>query len=219
VFASLDPRLISVTPLGVGLSQAIGGLKTTSRVKGPLCPPLGVHPNTHRGLGPTPASRERGPPCPPGGGAHPKTDVRRGAWHVDRVAIRPCEIRLAALSRTTFGVPRVMWGTPTGGVRFARPPAHLCDPYRGRRVVSATASPDDIAAARTEVSAVSTRWVSIHHIPPPRAVHDVHPQPAPKGLKKLAGGRAKRPPPVRLPTNRCTPRGVPESVIGRIEWG
>jgi hypothetical protein len=30
------------------------------------------------------------------------------------------------------------WGTATGGVRFARPPANFCDPYRGRRVVIAT---------------------------------------------------------------------------------
>jgi hypothetical protein len=54
-------------PKRVGVSQAPGGLMTTSRVKGPLCPPLGVHPNTTRSLGPRPASREPGPLCPPAG--------------------------------------------------------------------------------------------------------------------------------------------------------
>jgi hypothetical protein len=30
-----------------------------------------------------------------------------------------------------------LWGTATGGVRFARPPAHFCDPYRGRSAAMA----------------------------------------------------------------------------------
>ena len=38
------------------------------------------------------------------------------------------------------------------GYRFARPPANFCDPYRGRRVVSATSPPKDITAVRTSVS-------------------------------------------------------------------
>ena len=63
-----------------------------------------------------------------------------------------------------------------------------------------------LAAARTDASAVAARWVPIHHKPPHRAAHDIHQQPAPKGLKKLAGGRAKRTPPVTRPQPTAAPR-------------
>ena len=120
VFASLDPRLISVTPIGVGLSQAISGLKTTSRVKGPLCPPLGVHPNTHRGLGPTPASREPGPPCPAAG--CPSGNRRTLGCMATWIG--------GPFDRAKFHRPRVhaplqgadrSWGTGTGGVASLNP--------------------------------------------------------------------------------------------------
>jgi hypothetical protein len=42
-------------------------------------------------------------------------------------------ISAIALSRTPHGVQVVFGGRCSGGVRFARPPANFCDPYRDRR--------------------------------------------------------------------------------------
>jgi hypothetical protein len=93
------------------------------------------------------------------------------------------------------------WGTPTGGVRFVRPPANVCDPYRGVRLATATSSPNDIAAAQTYVS---DRWGRIQHKPFPRAVHDVHPRPAPKGQRNEPG--VSEATPQELPLNAQGPR-------------
>jgi hypothetical protein len=45
----------------------------------------------------------------------------------------PSLVRQIALSRTPLGVQHGDGRPATGGVRFARPPANFCDPYRGRR--------------------------------------------------------------------------------------
>ena len=100
-------------------------------------------------------------------------------------------------------------GTPTGGVRFARPPANVCDPYRGRRVVSATSSPDDIAATRTAVSGVSARWVPIHHKPFRGNKFTVHPKLPWRGFRNEPGversvqARASTGPPFKHGATLC----------------
>jgi hypothetical protein len=75
------------------------------------------------------SSREPGPPCPSAGCPSENPGRRAADCTLDRLAIRPREIRLAALSRTTFGVPRVMWG------RHPRSPApnQPLHPERGAR--------------------------------------------------------------------------------------
>jgi len=64
VFASLDPRLISVTPIGVGVLERPGRSKTTSREPGPTCPmypPAGDPFTTNRTAGPRTTSPHNPP--------------------------------------------------------------------------------------------------------------------------------------------------------------
>jgi hypothetical protein len=74
--------------------------------------------------------------------------------------------------------------SPTPFPVTARPPANVCDPYRGRRVVRTTSSPDDIAATRT---AVSARWVPTHHKPFRGNEFTVHPKLPWRGLRNEPG--------------------------------
>ena len=114
--------------------------------------------------------------------------MRRAAdCTLDRLAIRPREIPSANPFTHRSRGAGVVFGPPTGGGRFARPPANVCDPYWGRRVVSATSSPNDIAATRTAVSDVSARWVPSHHKPCRGNEFTVHPKLPWRGLRNEPG--------------------------------
>jgi hypothetical protein len=101
---------------------------------------------------------------------------------------------------------RSILGDANRGCRFARPPANFCDPYRGRRIVSATSSADDIAAT-PDLRVRRIRPLGPH---PPQTVPGQRThrpsEIALEGLEKLAGGRAKRTPPVIRPQPTAAPR-------------
>ena len=189
VFASLDPRLMSVTPIGVGAFSAPHRHQTTSREPGPPCPAAGC-----------PAENPRAP----GGGLHlgsaRDSTARNSIGH--------------PFTHRSRGAG-VVFGPPTGGVRFARPPANVCDPSRGRRIVSATSSPDDIAATRTSVSDVSARWVPIHHKPFRGNEFTVHPKLPWRGLRNEPGveRRVTRPQPTAALREGCQNAGFVESIV------
>jgi hypothetical protein len=105
VFASLDPRLMSVTPIGVGVLEQPGRSKTTSRKPGPLCPADGR---------PSENPRVPGGGLCPGSGGH--STARNSFGHAftppSRGAGRGCGNRQSGVFASLD--PRLMSVTPTG---------------------------------------------------------------------------------------------------------
>jgi hypothetical protein len=106
VFALLDPRRISVTPTGVGVLERPGRSQTTPREPGPPCPAAGC-----------PSKNPRSPGCIATWIGRPfdRAKFHRPRFHAPLSGCRP------------------IMGDWYRGCSLARPPAHFCDPDRGRQ--------------------------------------------------------------------------------------
>jgi hypothetical protein len=152
------------------------------------------------------------------------------AWKNCRTArpVRPTSRPSAALSRTPIGVQvddggrqpgvfasldsRLISVTPTG-VGVFQPPR--CD-HTTSREPGPTCPPAGSSSTTNRSPGPGTTST---HNPPLRAAHDIHPQPAPKGLKKLAGGRAKRHPRSHAPHRPVHPERGARTRDRSNRWG
>ena len=133
-----------------------------------------------------------------------------GLW---RVIIGPHRFHPSRVHAPLSGCRSIM-GDRHRGCRFARPPANFCDPYRGRPV-----GPHHVVTRRhrghPDLRVRRIRPLGVHPpqtAPPGRARHP--PTTRPEGAEEISRGSSEATTPSHPPpTNRCTPRGVPERGI------
>jgi hypothetical protein len=150
--ASLDPRLISVTPIGVGVLSAPRRHQRISQQSGPPCPALGAHPRIHvrRAAG----SPKQGWPRPP------VEQVPRYEWRVDFQRHANSVLQRFLRSRD-----RTEWQRPGWGGRAVLPGPLPPDPCPARPL-----PPGRFRSFRAVVIAWRSAGslVTMRKIPPPR---------------------------------------------------
>ena len=164
-------------------------------------PAAGDHP------APQTSPRPKGPAIPPARPSGPTIRLRSKRCTNHRLGRTPAAQKGCHLDRATLARSALSDSGRTSG---PRPPHTTCTPQVVRDKTAQLSRPSNDRCSRKVPQAVGLFRPPIFHmqiLPPDSEPHRPAPQPTPAGSQRVAGGRAKRPPPVHAPPLRPHPEG------------